>query len=97
MKHFPSSESNTVTIEKDVYKRQRYLVTDYEVDRSDEPVVIDESVRYGVCDETGKMVIPAEYDSIEMLAWNHYWVNKGEKWGMIDESEQWLATVDTDK
>lgn len=75
----------------------RYLVTDYEVDRSDEPVVIDESVRYGVCDETGKMVIPAEYDSIEMLAWNHYWVNKGEKWGMIDESEQWLATVDTDK
>ena len=75
----------------------RYLVTDYEVDRSDEPVVIDESVRYGVCDETGKMVIPAEYDSIEMLAWNHYWVNKGEKWGMIDESGQWLATVDTDK
>lgn len=72
-------------------------MTDYEVDRSDEPVVIDESVRYGVCDETGKMVIPAEYDSIEMLAWNHYWVNKGEKWGMIDESEQWLATVDTDK
>ena len=59
--------------------------------------MIDESVRYGVCDEMGETVISAEYDSIEMLAWNRYWVNKDGKWGMIDESEQWLATVDTDK
>ena len=51
------------------------------------PVVKDALCYKGVRDD----------DSIEMLAWNHYWVNKGEKWGMIDESEQWLATVDTDK
>lgn len=74
----------------------RFLTTEYETEVSEgTATAIEDTMKYGVCDETGEIVLPAEYDWIEMLAWDRYWVCREEQWGMIDESGRWLTTVKT--
>ena len=76
----------------------RFLITEYETEASGGAATIAENTtKYGVCDESGEVVLPAEYDWIEMLAWNRYWVCQDKQWGMIDESGRWLATVEMPK
>ncbi len=75
----------------------RYLITDYDVvENADGSVeALEESMRYGICDENGKTILQTEYNSIEMLSWNLYWVNKGNQWGLLDEGGNWQCIVET--
>ncbi len=76
----------------------RFLITEYETETSGGAAAIAENTtKYGVCDESGEVVLPAEYDWIEMLAWDRYWVCQDGQWGMIDESGRWLATAELPK
>ena len=49
--------------------------------------------RYGLCDQDGRMLLDAVYDSIEVLSENRFWVTQGGRAGMIDLDGRWYYAI----
>lgn len=58
-----------------------------------------ENGKYGLKDQKGVVIIPADYDEIEHATyyrrgWN---IRKGDTWGSVNERGEWLFPVDYEK
>ena len=50
--------------------------------------------RFGLCDENGNILLEPIYTSLDTLSPNRYWVRLGSRKGLIDDSGNWLYTID---
>ena len=58
------------------------------------PTVDWNSTRYGVCDESGNILLEAHYSNVEALAMDRYWVRLGNRCGMVDSQGKWYFYID---
>ncbi|MBQ6373029.1 MAG: WG repeat-containing protein [Clostridia bacterium] len=52
------------------------------------------SLRSGLCDQDGQMVLDLNYETLEMLAPDRFWVTQGNRTGLIDMDGRWLYAYD---
>ena len=58
------------------------------------PTIDWNSMRYGVCDESGNILLEAHYSNVEALAMDRYWVRLGNRCGMVDSQGKWYFYID---
>ncbi|MBR1560182.1 MAG: WG repeat-containing protein [Clostridia bacterium] len=73
----------------------RYTVGTFDIAEDEEgyPYPVWYSNRYGVCDENGETVLPAVYNSVQVLAADRYWVEAPDRSGMIDGAGKWYYVI----
>ena len=52
------------------------------------------TLRQGVCDQDGNILLEARYSELQVLGLDRFWVRQGSRCGMIDATGRWLYAID---
>lgn len=66
--------------------RPKYIV----LQRLEADMILARPPAFGICNRSGKIVLPAQYDHIELLTGRIYRVEQGEKVGYVREDGKWI-------
>ena len=67
---------------------------DERVDPDGETMPVYGSMRFGVIDEEGRVLLEPVFDSLRVLDLDRYWVRQGSRTGLIDGEGNWYFAVD---
>ena len=72
----------------------RCVAQDYELKPVDDDWrIVDGSLRAGVIDENGEVILDVIYDSVEILDMDRYWVRMGDEYALLDGAGNELAKL----
>ena len=74
----------------------RYVVTRYELHENEDGEFYPQwsSFRVGVCDENGELCLAMNYQNVQVLSLDRYWVETPERVGMVDGEGKWYYTIE---
>lgn len=73
----------------------RFIFTEYELTVSPDGETYPDwdSYRYGLCDESGNILLDAKYTNLEYMAPGRWWARLGPRTGMIDDTGKWYYAI----